>query len=292
MWLAVPAEFAPPCGDLKSAVAAAGARLSLATHPNREEIPMSAGRVQGRVAVVTGAASGIGEGTARRLAEEGATVVVSDIDVDGGKRVVDEIRAAGGQAAFVRADMSKTAQIRRLIERSEKDHGRLEILVNNAIAFRHAPATQLDEKDWDLTLNVGLKAVFLAAKYGIPAMQRSGGGAIVNIASVHSLVSFAGATAYDAAKAGVLGLTRTLAIDYGPDVRVNAVLPGAILTPLWDKEKVPEKERRRYARMVPAQRMGTAQDIANAVLYLASDEASFVTGASITVDGGLLARTD
>ena len=123
-------------------------------------------------------------------------------------------------------------------------------------------------------------------------MMKTGGGAIVNTASVHSLVSFAGCTAYDSAKAGVLGLTRTLAIDYGPKIRVNSVLPGAILTPLWDRLKVSEKDRRAFARMVPAKKLGTGEDVAYAVLYLASEEASYVTGTSLVVDGGLLARCD
>ncbi len=252
----------------------------------------SAGRVSGKVAIVTGGASGIGESSAKRLAREGASVAIADVDEANGKRVAAEIGAAGGEASFVKTDISKTAQIRRMLERTERRYGRLDILFNNAIWFRHGIATELDEKDWDLTLNVGLKSVFVTAKYGIPIMRKSGGGAIVNTASVHSLVSFATATAYDSAKAGLMGLTRTLAIDFGPDIRVNSVLPGAILTPLWDKEKVPAKERRRYAKMVPAQRMGTGEDIANAVLYLASDEASFVTGTSLVVDGGMLCRSE
>jgi NAD(P)-dependent dehydrogenase (short-subunit alcohol dehydrogenase family) len=250
------------------------------------------GRVEGKVAIVTGAASGIGEETALRLAEEGAAVCVADIDRENGRRVVKAIKDAGGTALFVHTDVTKTAAIRRMIERTVQIFGRLDILHNNAIWFRHGSAVELDEKDWDKTLNAGLKAVFIAAKYGIPAMRESGGGAIVNTASVHSLVSFATCTAYDSAKAGLLGLTRTLALDYGPDIRVNAVLPGAILTPLWDNLEVPQRERRRYARMVPAKRLGTGRDIANAVLYLASDEASFVTGTSLVVDGGLLCRTE
>ncbi len=250
------------------------------------------GRVEGKVAIVTGAASGIGEETAVRLAEEGAAVCVADIDRENGRRVVEAIKDAGGTALFVHTDVTKTAAIRRMIERTVQIFGRLDILHNNAIWFRHGSAVELDEKDWDKTLNAGLKAVFIAAKYGIPAMRESGGGAIVNTASVHSLVSFATCTAYDSAKAGLLGLTRTLALDYGPDIRVNAVLPGAILTPLWDNLEVPQRERRRYARMVPAKRLGTGRDIANAVLYLASDEASFVTGTSLVVDGGLLCRTE
>ena len=241
------------------------------------------GRVEDKVVIVTGAASGIGEETAVRLAEEGSAVCVADIDRDNGRRVVERIRESGGQAIFVATDITKTAAIRRMIERTVNAFGRLDILHNNAIWFRHGSATELDEKDWDKTLNAGLKAVFIGAKYAIPVMRVNGGGV---------MVSFATCTAYDSAKAGLLGLTRTLALDYGPDIRVNAVLPGAILTPLWDNLEVPQKERKRYAQMVPAKRLGTGRDIANAVLYLASDEASFVTGTSLVVDGGLLCRTE
>ena len=252
----------------------------------------SKGRVAGKVAIVTGASSGIGESTAKVLAAEGASVCVADVDVENGKRVVAEISDTGNTAWFLRTDVTSTPSLRRMIERTEAKFGRLDILHNNAIWFEHGSATELDEKAWDKTLSAGLKAIFIAAKYGIPVMMKTGGGAIVNTASVHSLVSFAGCTAYDSAKAGVLGLTRTLAIDFGPKIRVNSVLPGAILTPLWDKLKVPEKDRRAFARMVPAKKLGTGEDIAYAVLYLASEEASYVTGTSLVVDGGLLARCD
>ncbi len=248
------------------------------------------GRVAGKAAIVTGAASGIGEATARLLAREGASVCVADVDADRGRQVAESIADAGGTAVFVRADVGVSADVLAMIERTESAFGRLDIIHNNAIWFRLGPATELDEADWDGTLNVGLKAVFLAAKHGIPVMRKTGGGVIVNTGSVHSLVSFATHTAYDAAKAGILGLTRTLAIDYGPDIRVCAVLPGAILTPLWGD--APDEERQRLARMVPAKRLGTGRDVANAVLFLASDEASFITGTALTVDGGMLARTD
>jgi NAD(P)-dependent dehydrogenase (short-subunit alcohol dehydrogenase family) len=251
----------------------------------------SKGRVAGKVAIVTGAASGIGESTAKRLAAEGASVCVADIDVDNGKRVTAEILEAGDTAWFLRTDVTSTPSLRRMIERTEAKFGRLDILHNNAIWFQHGSAVDLDEKDWDKTLSAGLKAVFIAAKYGIPVMLKTGGGAIVNTASVHSLVSFETCTAYDSAKAGVLGLTRTLAIDYGPKIRVNSVLPGAILTPLWDNLKVSEKDRRAFAKIVPAKRLGSGEDIADAVLFLASDEASYITGTSLVVDGGLLARS-
>ena len=248
------------------------------------------GRVAGKAAIVTGAASGIGRATAQVLAREGASVCIADVDAAGGRQVADEIVASGGEAIFVRTDVGARADVIEMFERTEEAFGRVDIVHNNAIWFRHGTATELDERDWDGTLNIGLKAIFLAAKYGIPIMRKTGGGTIINTGSVHSLVSFATCTAYDAAKAGVLGLTRTLAIDYGPDIRVCAVLPGAILTPLWDG--APEENRRRYAQMVPAKRLGTGEDVANAVLFLASDEASFITGTALTVDGGMLARTD
>ena len=248
------------------------------------------GRVAGKAAIVTGGASGIGRATARILAREGAAVCIADVDADGGRQVVDEIAAEGGEAIFVRTDVGVRADVIDMFERIEEAFGRVDIVHNNAIRVRDGAATELDERDWDATLNIGLKAIFLAAKYGIPIMRKTGGGTIINTGSVHSLVSLPTCTAYDAAKAGVLGLTRTLAIDYGPDIRVCAVLPGAILTPAWNG--TPEEKRRRYAQMVPAKRLGTGQDVANAVLFLASDEASFITGTALTVDGGMLARTD
>jgi NAD(P)-dependent dehydrogenase (short-subunit alcohol dehydrogenase family) len=248
------------------------------------------GRVAGKAAIVTGAASGIGRATAQVLAREGASVCIADVDADGGRQVADEIAAKGGEAIFVRTDVGVRADVIDMFERIEEAFGRVDIVHNNAIRVRDGAATELDERDWDATLNIGLKAIFLAAKYGIPIMRKTGGGTIINTGSVHSLVSLPTCTAYDAAKAGVLGLTRTLAIDYGPDIRVCAVLPGAILTPLWDG--APEEDRRHFAQMVPAKRLGTGEDVANAVLFLASDEASFITGTALTVDGGLLARTD
>ena len=248
------------------------------------------GRVAGKAAIVTGGASGIGRATARILAREGAAVCIADVDADGGRQVVDEIAAEGGEAIFVRTDVGVRADVIDMFERTEEAFGRVDIVHNNAIRVRDGAATELDERDWDATLNIGLKAIFLAAKYGIPIMRKTGGGTIINTGSVHSLVSLPTCTAYDAAKAGVLGLTRTLAIDYGPDIRVCAVLPGAILTPLWDG--APEEDRRHFAQMVPAKRLGTGEDVANAVLFLASDEASFITGTALTVDGGMLARTD
>ena len=252
---------------------------------------LKSGRVSGKAAIVTGASSGIGEGTAILLASEGASVAAVDVDVEGGRRTVERIASGGGEAVFVEADVSEGAQVEQMVARTEEVFGRLDIVHNNAIWYDNAPATELEEAVWDRTLDTGLKAIYLAARYAIPTMLKTGGGSIVNTGSVHSLVGFETHTAYDAAKAGVLGITRVLALDYGPAIRVNAVLPGAIETPLWERMKVCAEDRRRMAEMVPAKRLGTAADIASAVLFLASDEASFITGTTLVVDGGMLART-
>ncbi|MDP6983761.1 MAG: SDR family NAD(P)-dependent oxidoreductase [Candidatus Latescibacterota bacterium] len=245
-------------------------------------------RVAGKVAIITGGASGIGEGTAELLAHEGAAVAVVDVNAEGGRDVARRINSHGGQAIFIKADVSKSAGVRRMVERTVKEFGRLDILLNNAITLNLATATKMDEAVWDKTLAVGLKSVFLGAKYGIPAMRKTkDGGSIINTSSVHAIVSFAQHTAYDAAKAGVLGITRTLAIDYGPDIRVNSILPGAILTPLW--KGVSKADRQAFADSVPAKRLGGPEDIASAVLFLASDEASYITGTTLAVDGGMLA---
>ncbi|NKB70726.1 MAG: glucose 1-dehydrogenase [Candidatus Latescibacteria bacterium] len=249
------------------------------------------GRVAGKAALITGAGSGIGQATALLLAGEGASVCVADVDEEGGRKTVEQIEAAGGQGLFVRADVGLSGDVQAMIDATAQAFGRLDILHNNAIWFKNAPATQLAEADWDRTMDVGLKTVYLSAKYGIPVMRQSGGGVIINTGSVHSLVGFAEHTAYDTAKAGILGLTRVLALDYGPDIRVNAVLPGAIYTPLWDRLEVSEEDKQVFRDMVPAKRLGSGEDIAQAVLFLASDEASYITGTSLTVDGGLLART-
>jgi hypothetical protein len=248
------------------------------------------GRVDGKTAIVTGAGSGIGEATALLLAREGASVAAVDIDEQNGQRVADAIKDDGGEAIYLNADVGKSDQVKGMIADTVGAFGGLDILHNNAIWTKYGTAVELEEEDWDRSLEVGLKALYLSAKYGIPEMQKGGGGAIVNTASVHSLCSWATHTAYDSAKAGVLGLTRVMAIDFGPEIRVNSVLPGAILTPLWDRLGISEKDRKEFAEMVPAKRLGQPDDIAYAVLYLASDEASFVTGTSLIVDGGLLSR--
>jgi NAD(P)-dependent dehydrogenase (short-subunit alcohol dehydrogenase family) len=246
-------------------------------------------RVNGKVAVVTGAATGIGKATALRLAQEGAAVVVNtDRRIEQGEAVAGAIRDAGGQAVFVKADVSQASDVEQLMERAMAEFGALHVLVNNAVWNARVRATEMSEGQWDRTLAVSLKAMWLGAKYAIPLMKRSGGGAIVNISSVNSLVANPAFPAYAAAKAGVNGLTRQLALDYGRDgIRVNAIAVGFTVVERFEEFLGDPIEYRHALDCHPIGRLGRPEDMANAVLYLASDEASFVTGTTIVVDGGL-----
>lgn len=238
-----------------------------------------------KTAIVTGAASGIGRATAAMMAAEGARVVVADVNEAGAQQTVSAIVSAGGQAVVCVTDVADRGQVERMVRCAVETYGGLHILHNNA--FWHAPGAvcDLDEAGWDRTIDVCLKALYLGCKYAIPAINASGGGVIINTASVHSHVAFRDYAAYDAAKSGVLGLTRSVALDYGPDIRANAVLPGAILTGAWDGTT--EADRAPFIDRCPMKRLGTPDDIAAAVVFLASDAASFITGATLVVDGGL-----
>ena len=242
-------------------------------------------RLLGKIAVVTGAASGIGRATALLMAKEGARVVVADLNRHGLDETVSLIVSADGQATACVADVAKRLDVERMIQCAVDGYGGLHILHNNAYWQALGAVCDLSESDWDRTQEVCLKALYLGCKYAIPAMKASGGGSIVNTASVHSHLAFRGYAAYDAAKAGVIGLTRSVALDYGPDVRSNAVLPGAILTAAWDGAT--EAERIPFVDRCPMKRMGQPEDIASAVVFLASDASSFITGTTLVVDGGL-----
>jgi NAD(P)-dependent dehydrogenase (short-subunit alcohol dehydrogenase family) len=247
-----------------------------------------------KTAIVTGGAQGIGGATARRLAEEGARVLVADIDAAGAERNAERIRAAGGTAEAIECDVSTEAGVREMVDRAIERWGSLHFLVNNAYAGPGLSAHRLEavaipEEVWDSGMDVGLKAMFRSAKYAIPHMQRAGGGAMVNMSSVHGLLGAPGSLVYETLKAGVIGLTRQLAVDYGPHgIRVNAICPGHIVTERIEVRWRENPELHRFfAEQYPLRRTGTPLDIANAVVFLCSDEASFITGQALVVDGGL-----
>ncbi|MBA3943376.1 MAG: glucose 1-dehydrogenase [Herpetosiphonaceae bacterium] len=250
-------------------------------------------RLADKVALITGGGSGIGRETALLWAHEGAQIVVADVADAAGQAVVEEIIAAGGAAQFVHADVSKGADAQGMVERAERAFGKLNVLFNNAgiSHIRDDDAVSTEEEVWDLTMNINLKGVFLGCKYGIPALRRAGGGSIINTASFVALLGAATPQlAYTASKGGVLAMTRELAVIHAREkIRVNALCPGPLRTELLMKYlNTPEKRERRLVH-IPMGRFGEAHEIAQAALFLASDESSFTTGATFLVDGGITA---
>lgn len=248
-------------------------------------------KFEGKVALVTGAASGIGRASALAFAREGAKTVVADILVEGGEETVRIIKEAGGDALFVRTDVSKAGEVETLIQKIVETYGRLDYAHNNAgIAGADAPTADCTEENWDHTIAINLKGVWLCMKYEIPQMLNLGGGAIVNTASTAGLVGLEGSPAYCASKGGVVQLTRAAALDYAKaGIRVNAVCPGVIRTPMVEPLVGTEAEAGLIA-MEPIGRMGKPEEVAEAVVWLCSDAASFVTGIAMPVDGGLVAQ--
>lgn len=242
--------------------------------------------LENRVALITGAASGIGRASAQLFARDGAAVIVSDKNVAGGNDTVAGIVAAGCDAMFVEADVGVMADVEALVEAGIARYGRIDIVFSNACHYPMGTATELTEADWDRTMDVCLKATWMLAKHTLPRMVERRGGVFVITGSVHSLRGFERYASYDPAKAGLLGMTRNLALDYAPHVRVNAVLPGPIHTGLW-KDLTPE-EIQHSADSVPLKRNGTPEDVAKVALFLASDLSSYVTGTEIVVDGGMI----
>ena len=250
--------------------------------------------LEGKIAVVTGAASGIGFGTAELLAEMGAAVALIDIDDSRGKEAAEKIKKAGCTAKYFPCNVTSDADCKNTVSEIQKDFGRIDILFNNAGVIRRKNVVALEEKEWDLVIDVSLKGVYMLSRYVIPIMDKNGGGSIINTGSGWGHKGGPDAAAYCAAKGGVINLTRAMAIDHGKQgIRVNCVSPGDIDTPLLRDEARQlgenEEEFMQEAADRPINRVGTPRDVANVVLFLASDLSSWVTGTTIVVDGGRLA---
>ena len=238
-----------------------------------------------RVALITGAGSGIGRATAALFADQGAKVVVADINADGGQDTVDSIRTAGGESLFVQGDVAKLSDVEAMVRTAIDRYGRLDIVHSNAAAYAMGTATDLSEEEWDLTIDASLKATWMLARCAMPQMLAQGKGVFVITGSVHALRGYADYTAYQAAKGGLFALTRALAADYAPNIRVNSILPGAVVTGLWDP--ISQEDREKIAQMCALKRNGRPEEIAQAALFLASDMSSYMTGSHVVVDGGL-----
>lgn len=248
----------------------------------------------GKVALVTGAGSGIGRAVAIDFAQKGASVVVADVNLDQGNKTVDQIEDAHGKAFFVLADVSKPKDVKYAITQTLEIYGRLDFACNNAgIEGVSAPIAEMRDADWQRVIDVNLTGVFLCMKVEIPAMLKTGGGAIVNMASILGQVGFANAAAYTAAKHGILGLTKVAALEYSAQgIRVNAVCPAFIATPMLERAGITSDENVRKAMeaMHPIGRLGESEEVAKVVTWLCSPDASFIAGESLLVDGAYVAR--
>ena len=251
------------------------------------------GRLNGKIALITGAGKGMGRVAAELFATEGARVVVADLMDEDGETTVERIRAAGGEAVFVHTDVSASDQAEAMIGTAVETFGGLHVLYNNAGIFPadDGGTTETPEPTWDAVMDVNLKGVWLGCKFAIPAMIDSGGGSIVNVASFVALMGAATAQiAYTASKGGVLSMTREIAVEYARrGIRANALCPGPIETPMLAELMSDPQRRQRRLVHIPMGRLGRAEELARAALFLASDDSSFMTGASLVVDGGITA---
>jgi len=247
----------------------------------------------GKVAIVTGSATGIGEATAILFAKEGAKVAVADINQAGAEKTIDQIKKAGGEAFFLPLDVTKAENIEEAVKTTVDKYGKLDIFIANAGSYHPASAINMTEEWWDMDYNVNIKGVWLCAKYAIPEMIKAGGGAFISTASTVGILANTENCSYDSTKAAVIMLTKQMALDYSQfKVRVNCVCPGFVATPMvvdyFNAQPDPAGAREATEALHPAGRMGEPIDIAHAFLYLASDEASWVCGSALIIDGGLI----
>ncbi len=244
------------------------------------------GKLQDNVAVITGGASGIGAETARLFVSEGAKVVLVDLNEEKGKAFEEELKAITPHVLFIKADITSEEEVENIFAQAVSTFGTVDVVFNNAGIGRVHPSHDLEYSEWRKTVNVDLDGVFLVARESIRNMLKTGGGTIVNTASMYGWVGSPGSAAYNAAKGGVINLTRSLALEYADqNIRINALCPGFIDTPI-----IPEEDKQALASITPLKRLGKAEEMAKAVLFMSSDDSSFMTGSSLTLDGGYTAQ--
>ncbi|MBC8204621.1 MAG: beta-ketoacyl-ACP reductase [FCB group bacterium] len=243
-------------------------------------------RLKDKTAIITGSGRGIGETTAKKFAAEGASIIAADIDMESAIRTVEEIKSKGGKALAVKVDVTDKVSVEAMVEAALKEFGKIDILINNAGVTRDALAMRMKEADWDLVLDINLKGTFLCCQAVIRPMRKTGG-RIVNTSSIAALGNV-GQINYSASKGGVISLTKTLALELArSNINVNCVAPGPVMTPMF--ESVPENLREEYIKQIPLGRFAQPEDIANAHLFLCSEEAAYITGQVLFVDGGISA---
>lgn len=249
-------------------------------------------RLKDKVSLITGSGRGIGRASAMLFSKEGSSIVIADIDEEGGQKTRSDIIGNGGKAIFIKADISKKEDVKNLVNKTIDEFGKLHILYNNAGVFwkkKDGRITDIDEDIWNKILDINLKSTYLCCKYGIPEIIKSGGGSVINMASSAGVIGVPGCDAYTASKGAIVSMTRSMAAEYGPfNVRVNCIVPTHIETQMFEEStrNVPGFNEDKFLKTFPLGKYGKPEDIANAALFLASDESSFVTGSMCTVDGG------